>query len=80
MNITICERGCGRTSLDIDASIDRVIIVARVNGNEETSFKSSIEVCKYCRASIYNTLQDVCVARQLAIKVDAIGLPKGDSI
>lgn len=70
MQVTICEKGCGRTSLDPEANIEKLSIRSRVNGNEEASFDGSLEACKQCRADIHEQLQALTNIGKLTVVVE----------
>lgn len=72
MTITVCERGCGRTSLDPDSAIEKMSVRARQNGTEESSFDNSIEACKPCRELLHEMLMSAFMAQPLMIAVSVV--------
>lgn len=69
MVVVVCERGCGRTSLDPDSQIEKFAIRARQNGSEDSVYDGSIEACKACRESLHNTLIGLFTPRPMSVTV-----------
>ncbi len=76
MTIDICER-CGKTSQDAEAQIATMSVAARQNGNEESSYKGAISVCKQCRANIQDALTKLMTPNpSLQVRVERVRLLK----
>lgn len=73
MQITICERGCGRTSQDPEAKIEKLSVKVRLSHNDEAASDHSIEACKVCRETISTEI--LKLTRQASLTVDVRHAP-----
>lgn len=72
MQVTICERGCGRTSTDPNADIQSVSVTMRADGasDDDSVFKARVEVCAKCRQDIKNDVEGLFRVAKFTIRIE----------
>ena len=71
MNINICERGCGATSLDPNADIQQCNIIMRAKDKEKDDSKvnMSVEVCGACRRILKSQIESMFTPVKVVLEV-----------
>lgn len=68
MQITVCDRGCGKTSLDSDAAIEKISIRMSQNGDEPMP-EMSIIACAPCRMALRAEVTALFTPKKIHIRV-----------
>ena len=69
MQITICDRGCGKTSLDSDAAIEKMSVRLSQNGDEPMP-EMNIMACAACRQVIRIEIGNLFTPARMTVKVE----------